>query len=35
MTRKEYIDKMSPADREALEEFKKKNAETMAAERQD
>jgi tetratricopeptide (TPR) repeat protein len=29
MTRKEYIDKMSPADREALEEFKKKNAETM------
>jgi tetratricopeptide (TPR) repeat protein len=31
MTRKEYIDKMSPADREALEEFKKKNAETQAA----
>ncbi len=30
MTRKEYIDKMSPADKEALEEFKKKNAETMA-----
>ena len=31
MTRKEYIDKMSPADKAALEEFKKKNAETMAA----
>jgi tetratricopeptide (TPR) repeat protein len=28
MTRPAYIDKMSPADREALEEFKKKNAET-------
>jgi tetratricopeptide (TPR) repeat protein len=31
MTRKEYIDKMSPADREALEEFKKKNAEVTQA----
>jgi tetratricopeptide (TPR) repeat protein len=31
MTRKEYLDKMSPADREALEEFKKKNAEVTAA----
>jgi tetratricopeptide (TPR) repeat protein len=31
MTRKEYIDKMSPADREALEEYKKKNAEAVAA----
>jgi tetratricopeptide (TPR) repeat protein len=30
MTRKEYIDKMSPADREALEEYKKKNAEINA-----
>ena len=31
MTRKEYIDKMSPADRANLEEYKKKNAETNAA----
>jgi tetratricopeptide (TPR) repeat protein len=31
MTRKEYIDKMSPAEREQLEELKKKNAEAMAA----
>jgi tetratricopeptide (TPR) repeat protein len=31
MTRKEYIDKMSPADRQALEDFKKKNAETTQA----
>jgi hypothetical protein len=31
MTRKEYIDKMSPAEREALEEVKKKNAEATAA----
>jgi tetratricopeptide (TPR) repeat protein len=31
MTRKEYLDKMSPADRAALEEYKKKNAETTAA----
>jgi tetratricopeptide (TPR) repeat protein len=31
MTRKEYLDKMSPADREALEEFKKKNSEVVAA----
>ena len=31
MTRKEYLDKMSPADREALEDYKKKTAETMAA----
>ena len=31
MTRKEYIDKMSPADRAALEDYKKKNADTNAA----
>jgi hypothetical protein len=31
MTRKEYLDKMSPADREALEDFKKKNAEVTAS----
>ena len=31
MSRKEYIDKMSPADKEALEEYKKKNAEVVAA----
>ena len=31
MTRKEYLDKMSPADKEALEEYKKKNAEVVAA----
>ncbi len=31
MTRKEYIDKMSPADKAALEEYKKKNAEVVAA----
>jgi tetratricopeptide (TPR) repeat protein len=31
MTRKEYIDKMSPAEKEQLEELKKKNAEAMAA----
>jgi tetratricopeptide (TPR) repeat protein len=31
MTRKEYLDKMTPADREALEEYKKKNAEVTAA----
>jgi tetratricopeptide (TPR) repeat protein len=31
MSRKEYIDKMSPADREALEEYKKNAAATMAA----
>ena len=31
MSRKEYIDKMSPADKEALEEYKKKNAEVSAA----
>lgn len=31
MTRKEYIDKMSPAEREQLDELKKKNAEAMAA----
>lgn len=30
MTRKEYIDKMSPEERKALEEFKKKNAEAVA-----
>ncbi|QHN05550.1 carboxypeptidase regulatory-like domain-containing protein [Granulicella sp. WH15] len=31
MTRKEYIDKMTPEEKKQLEEFKKKNAETMAA----
>ena len=31
MTRKEYLDKMSPADKEALAEYKKKNADTVAA----
>jgi tetratricopeptide (TPR) repeat protein len=31
MTRKEYIDKMDPADRDALEEYKKKIAETNSA----
>jgi tetratricopeptide (TPR) repeat protein len=31
MTRPEYVNKMSPADREALEEYKKKNAEVTAA----
>jgi tetratricopeptide (TPR) repeat protein len=31
MTRPEYIAKMSPADRDALEEYKKKNAEVTAA----
>jgi tetratricopeptide (TPR) repeat protein len=31
MTRKEFIDKMSPADKAALEEYKKKNAEVSAA----
>jgi hypothetical protein len=31
MTRPEYISKMSPADREALEDYKKKNAEVTAA----
>jgi tetratricopeptide (TPR) repeat protein len=31
MTRPEYISKMSPADRDALEEYKKKNAEVTAA----
>jgi tetratricopeptide (TPR) repeat protein len=31
MTRKEYIDKMSPADRAALEEYKKNAATTIAA----
>jgi tetratricopeptide (TPR) repeat protein len=30
MTRKEYMDKMSPADKAALEEYKKKNAEVNA-----
>jgi tetratricopeptide (TPR) repeat protein len=30
MTRKEYLEKMSPADRAAVEEYKKKNAETNA-----
>jgi tetratricopeptide (TPR) repeat protein len=31
MTRKEFIDKMSPAERDQLEEFKKKNAEAVQA----
>jgi tetratricopeptide (TPR) repeat protein len=31
MTRKEYLDKMSPAERQQLEELKKKNGEAMAA----
>jgi tetratricopeptide (TPR) repeat protein len=31
MTRKEYLDKMSPADRAALEEYKKNAAATLAA----
>ena len=31
MTRKEYIDKMSPADRASLEEYKKNAAATLAA----
>jgi tetratricopeptide (TPR) repeat protein len=31
MSRKEYIDKMTPDERRQLEEFKKKNAEAMAA----
>ena len=30
MTRKEYIEKMSPAERDAMEQTKKKNAEIMA-----
>jgi tetratricopeptide (TPR) repeat protein len=30
MTRKEYIDKMTPEERKQLEEFKKKNAEVVA-----
>src|ERR1017187_2576318 len=33
MTRKEYMDKMSPADRAALEEYKKKNEEVVPANR--
>jgi tetratricopeptide (TPR) repeat protein len=31
MSRKEYIDKMTPEERKALEEYKKKNAEAVAA----
>ena len=31
MTRKDYLDKMTPADRAALEDFKKKNAEVVNA----
>jgi len=31
MTRKEYIDKLSPAEKEQLEEFKKQHAATVAA----
>ncbi|MEO6909563.1 MAG: tetratricopeptide repeat protein [Edaphobacter sp.] len=31
MTRKEYIDKMTPEEKKQLEEFKKQNAATMAA----
>jgi tetratricopeptide (TPR) repeat protein len=30
MTRKEYVDKMTPEERKTLEEYKKKNAEVMA-----
>jgi tetratricopeptide (TPR) repeat protein len=30
MSRKEYVDKMSPADRDAMEQLKKQNAEIMA-----
>jgi tetratricopeptide (TPR) repeat protein len=31
MTRKEYIDKMTPEEKKTLEEYRKKNADTMAA----
>ncbi len=31
MTRKEYVDKMTPEEKAALEEYKKKNAEVVAA----
>ena len=31
MTRKEYIDKMTPEEKKTLEEFKKKNADAVAA----
>ncbi len=31
MSRKEYLDKMTPEEKKALEEFKKKNAEAVAA----
>jgi tetratricopeptide (TPR) repeat protein len=34
MTRKEYIDKMTPDEKKQLEEFKKKNAEVMAGNKQ-
>ena len=34
MTRKEYIDKMTPEEKKQLEEFKKKNAEVMAGNKQ-
>ena len=34
MTRKEYVDKMTPEEKKQLEEFKKKNAEVMAGNKQ-
>ncbi len=34
MTRKEYLDKMTPEEKKQLEEFKKKNAEVMAGNKQ-
>src|SRR5579871_731648 len=34
MSRKEYIDKMTPEEKKQLEEFKKKNAEVMAGNKQ-
>jgi tetratricopeptide (TPR) repeat protein len=34
MTRKEYIEKMTPEEKKQLEEFKKKNAEVMAGNKQ-
>ena len=34
MTRKEYIDKMTPEEKKQLEEFKKKNAEVMSGNKQ-
>ena len=34
MTRKEYLDKMTPEEKKQLEEFRKKNAEVMAGNKQ-